>query len=326
MTTAVGKLDARAKTNADGVAANLASITTLNADVDTTGSVRNTVRENAAAANYSNTASGLTATTIQGAIDENAGNIGDMDFTGTTSLASATTLTDAAKALDTAVGDLSFSSGKGTAVKTATNVTDAVKAIDADFHRAADGRIHIGANSFIFDDTNGNFSYEDGSGVEQSINFTKAPTVNGQPLATADTVNRLQNETRTGMASVAALTALQPLGIDSGKLQFALGSGFYQGESAIAAGANYYVTDNLAFNAGAAMDTSLDNHVIKAGVSVGFFKPKKASTINANKVVINAAKHTTVKASKDTVTVTPAQLKALMDRVEALEKELAKRK
>ena len=105
-----------------------------------------------------------------------------------------------------------------------------------------------------------------------------------------------------------------------------MGSGVYQGESALAAGANYYVTDNLVLNAGGAMDTSLDNHVIKAGLSVGFFKPKKARTINANNVVINAAQHTTVKASKDVAYVTPEQLKALMDRIEVLEKELAKRK
>ena len=252
--------------------------------------------------------------------------LGDVSTLGGYNITS-TNITGAVNELDAVIGDVSdLANGKG-AITTAGNLTDAIRAIDADFRRDnTDGKIHIGTNSFILDDTNGDFSFIDPIGEEQSINFTKMPTVNGQALVTEDTVNRLRTETRTGMASVAALTALQPLGIESGKLQFSLGSGFYQGEAAVAAGANYYVADNLAFNAGAAMDTGLDNHVIKAGVSVGLFKPKKARTINANNVVINAAQHKTVKASKDTATVTSEQLKALMDRIEALEKELAKRK
>ncbi len=61
---ALTALDTQAKTNAD-------AILTLNGGVDIAGSVANTVKNTAADADYDNTVSGLTATTIQGAIDEN---------------------------------------------------------------------------------------------------------------------------------------------------------------------------------------------------------------------------------------------------------------
>ena len=231
------------------------------------------------------------------------------------------------------MGSAVFAGGKGTGVKAATNVTDAILAIDQDFYRAADGKIHIGKDSFVLDDTNGDMSFYDSVGAEKAVNFTKTPTVNGVDVATVNETNRLHNrvdnlkdETRTGMASVAALTALQPLGMDSGRLQFQLGTGFYKGEAALAAGANFYATENVAFNAGVAADTSFDNNVVKAGVSIGFLKPKKQYTVNANQVTINAAKHTSVQAKEGEVYITPAQLKALLDRIEALEKQVAHKK
>ncbi len=49
---------------------NVTAINTLNGSDSTTGSVAKTVKDNAGAATYDNTDSGLTATTIQGAIDE----------------------------------------------------------------------------------------------------------------------------------------------------------------------------------------------------------------------------------------------------------------
>ncbi len=239
------------------------------------------------------------------------------------------------------IGDVTTLVGaKGSVVKTTTNVTDAVLAIDSDFHRGTDGKIHIGENSFILDDTTGDISFvAPGALNESAINFTKTPTVNGVDVATMDNINALdgrvtsvnnrvsdlKDETRTGMASVAALTALQPLGMDAGKLQFQLGTGFYQGEAALAAGANYYATENIAFNAGVAADTGFDNNVVKAGVSFGFLKPKKKYTVNANNVTINAAKHTSVQAPKDVAYITPAELKALTDRIASLEAELAKK-
>ena len=244
----------------------------------------------------------------------------------------ATNTTDIAT-LQSQMGSAVFAGGKGTGVKAATNVTDAILAIDQDFYRAADGKIHIGKDSFVLDDTNGDMSFYDSVGAEKAVNFTKTPTVNGVDVATVNETNRLHNrvdnlkdETRTGMASVAALTALQPLGMDSGRLQFQLGTGFYKGEAALAAGANFYATENVAFNAGVAADTSFDNNVVKAGVSVGFLKPKKQYTVNANQVTINAAKHTSVQAKEGEVYITPAQLKALLDRIEALEKQVAKQK
>lgn len=244
----------------------------------------------------------------------------------------ATNTTDIAT-LQGQMGSAVFAGGKGTGVKAATNVTDAILAIDQDFYRAADGKIHIGKDSFVLDDTNGDMSFYDSVGAEKAVNFTKTPTVNGVDVATVNETNRLHNrvdnlkdETRTGMASVAALTALQPLGMDSGRLQFQLGTGFYKGEAALAAGANFYATENVAFNAGVAADTSFDNNVVKAGVSVGFLKPKKQYTVNANQVTINAAKHTSVQAKEGEVYITPAQLKALLDRIEALEKQVAHKK
>ncbi len=175
----------------------------------------------------------------------------------------------------------------------------------------------IGENSFILDDTTGDISFvAPGALNESAINFTKTPTVNGVDVATMDNINALdgrvtsvnnrvsdlKDETRTGMAS-----------------------GLSSGEAALAAGANYYATENIAFNAGVAADTGFDNNVVKAGVSFGFLKPKKKYTVNANNVTINAANHTSVQAPKDVAYITPAELKALTDRIAALEAELAKK-
>ena len=326
-------LETTVGTHTTNIAANKNSITALDGRVTTN---EGHIADNKAniATNTTNIAANTTNIATNTAnIATNATNIADNKANIATNAANIATNQSNITTLQGQMGSADFSTGKGAGVKLASNVTDAILEIDKDFHRTADGKIHIGRNSFVLDDTNGDVSFYDSTGAEKAVNFTKTPTVNGVDVATVNETNRLntrvdnlKDETRTGMASVAALTALQPLGMEAGRLQFQLGTGFYKGEAAMAAGANFYATENIAFNAGVAADTSFDNNVVKAGVSFGFLKPKKQYALNANHVTINAAKHTAVQAKEGEVYITPAQLKALLDRIEALEKQVAQKK
>ncbi|MDR0734117.1 MAG: YadA-like family protein [Elusimicrobiota bacterium] len=289
------------------------------------------------------------ATDLIGAISANDANIGDLSgLNDSDNFGSAPTdIVGALNGLDETIGDMSQVDGSHHELVGDGSVAGALAAIDKRIddvitreggYDSGSSKIHIGENSFVMDDnavgvkdggTGGSISWFDGTSTEQAVNFTMKPMVNGVDVATMNDINGIDNkvndlrdETRTAMASVAALTALQPLGIDSGRLQFSLGSGFYKGEAAVAAGANFYATENLAFNAGVAADTSFDNNVVKAGLSFGLFKPKKKHAVNANDATINE-EHTTAQASKDVAYVTPAQLKALTDRIAALEEQLA---
>lgn len=67
-------------------------------------------------------------------------------------------------------------------------------------------------------------------------------------------VRSLRHHFEGGMASAAALSALQPNARATGNTQLALGTGAYKGHTAMALGGFHWVTDNLFLNAGVAWD------------------------------------------------------------------------
>ncbi|MBP5352932.1 MAG: YadA-like family protein, partial [Alphaproteobacteria bacterium] len=67
-------------------------------------------------------------------------------------------------------------------------------------------------------------------------------------------VRRLRHHFEGGMASAAALSALQPNARATGNTQLAIGTGAYKGHGAMAIGGFHWFTDNLLFNAGVAYD------------------------------------------------------------------------
>ena len=71
-------------------------------------------------------------------------------------------------------------------------------------------------------------------------------------------VRDLRHDFRTGMASMAAMTALVPNARGCGDTSLSLGTGAYDGHTAMALGAFHYLTDNLLLNAGAAWGNTND--------------------------------------------------------------------
>ena len=82
-------------------------------------------------------------------------------------------------------------------------------------------------------------------------------------------VRDLRRDFRRGMASMAAMTALVPNSRSLGDTSLSLGTGAYDGHTAMAVGGFHYLTDNLLLNAGAAWGNSNDMSY-RLGVTYSF--------------------------------------------------------
>ena len=82
-------------------------------------------------------------------------------------------------------------------------------------------------------------------------------------------VRDLRRDCRRGMASMAAMTALVPNSRSLGDTSLSLGTGAYDGHTAMAVGGFHYLTDNLLLNAGAAWGNSNDMSY-RLGVTYSF--------------------------------------------------------
>jgi len=68
------------------------------------------------------------------------------------------------------------------------------------------------------------------------------------------------------MASMAALSALVPNARASGNTQLSMGTGAYEGHTAIAVGGFHWINDNVMLNAGASWSNS-SGSAYKAGIT-----------------------------------------------------------
>ena len=71
-------------------------------------------------------------------------------------------------------------------------------------------------------------------------------------------LNDLRHDFKSGMASMAAMTALVPNSRSAGNTSLSLGTGAYDGHTAMAVGGFHYLTDNILLNAGFAWGNSND--------------------------------------------------------------------
>ena len=118
----------------------------------------------------------------------------------------------------------------------ATSVTDAVYNLDYNLY-----------------DLNNRFNYF-AEGTISAVN-----TLN-------DHYKRLRKDFQTGMASMAAMSALAPNARATGDTQLSVGTGAYSGHTAAAVGAYHWLTDNLMLNVGAAWGDSSDT-IYRMGVT-----------------------------------------------------------
>ena len=82
-------------------------------------------------------------------------------------------------------------------------------------------------------------------------------------------INNLRRKMRSGMASLAAMSALTPNSRADGKTQLSIGTGSYESRPAVAIGAFHWITNNLMVNAGLSFSES-DDAVYRMGLTYSF--------------------------------------------------------
>ena len=242
--------------------------------------------------------------TLMDAISQVAGNVGladqlkatdkeGTDKDGVNGVTKDKTVNQNLTALNNTIGDLeglnefddansqgnAMTNGTGTAP---TTVVEALNNIDLTL-----GSIHGLANK-LGADYKGNLA--EGTTVEQHLTALDAAIGDRSQFATgrytatsesvadatmaldrglgdlADEVRDFKKEYKSGMAQMAAMSALVPNARAHGNTQISVGTGAYQGQTAAAVGAFHWVNDNLLLNAGVSYGNS-NNVAYRAGLT-----------------------------------------------------------
>lgn len=184
-------------------------------------------------------------------------------------LAEGTTVEQHLTAIDASIGDRRlYNNTAGSNGYTATagaDVASAVTEIASNIGTAADLGVNqngvnagntVNANIASLNEALGDVSTLNTTHyASTATNVTDAVKAVDQGLYSLDQdVRSLRHHFEGGMASAAALSALQPNARATGNTQLALGTGAYKGHTAMALGGFHWVTDNLFLNAGVAWD------------------------------------------------------------------------
>ncbi len=214
------------------------------------------------------------------------------EYTGTTYLQDATTLTGADKALDAAIATnaegIATNKADIAANKTAIGTNTANIATNAD--NIATNATNIAANTSAISTNTANIATNATDIATNKTNIAanttaiqkNATDIGSLQTAFSDTkksydarfarmdnrIDDLEDDMKKGLASNAALASLVPLSSEH-KTQISMGMGGYKDQQGLALGAFHYAADNILLNAGAAWGGD-DNYSYKAGVTFGF--------------------------------------------------------
>ncbi|MBQ8671364.1 MAG: YadA C-terminal domain-containing protein, partial [Alphaproteobacteria bacterium] len=170
---------------------------------------------------------------------------------GNSNLASGTTVEDHLVSLDNSIGDRTLTSSNA-AINTAMSGTSVAAGLQA-------------AGNAI-----GDVDFSSTHYVAGTTNLSDAVRVLDHNMERIDDdLKDLHHQHRTGMASMAAMSALVPNARSNGNTSISLGTGAYQGHTAVALGGFHYLTDNLLLNAGAAWGNT-DDVVYRVGLTYSF--------------------------------------------------------
>ena len=163
------------------------------------------------------------------------------DFTPTgTNAAAAATIKDGINTLDTAIGDRTLASSN-VAINTAMSGTSVAAGLQA-------------AGNAIGDMNFAGTKYVSGAG-----DLSDAVRTLDSNLSRVDgELKDLKKEFKNGMASLSAMSALVPNPRATGNTSLSIGTGFYDGNTAVAIGGFHHITDNIMVNAGAAWGNAND--------------------------------------------------------------------
>ena len=166
--------------------------------------------------------------------------------------------------LDNALGSRTYTNGYN--VSDAEDVTTSIDNIDTvvgDFANVANANGNIGADVATsldnMDAAIGDRHYASTNYVADGDDLTTAVGALDANLNRVDhDLSKLKHQFNSGMASMAAMTALVPNSRSQGNTSLSLGTGAYNGHTAMALGGFHYITDNVLLNAGAAWGNSHD--------------------------------------------------------------------
>jgi len=187
--------------------------------------------------------------------------------------------------LSTAVNS---SSGAGLATDVASNKS-ALEALGTVIRKDEEtGAIHIGENSLVTVEQGGQqlLYATDANGDAIDINVTNGSDllVNGRSVM--GSISQLGVGVQKTAAMNAAITAL-PNYADTGETKCGLGVGHYSGQSALAGGCAYGLSEQVTLNLGASHTSSgstdygvgeMDSTIYRAGISVSFGAPERKNT------------------------------------------------
>jgi len=159
---------------------------------------------------------------------------------GNSNLASGTTVEDHLVTLDNSVGDRTLVSA------------------NADINTQMSGT-SVAAGLKAAGDAIGDMNFAGTKYISQSQDLSSAVRSLDSNLARIDNdVRDLKHDFRSGMASMAAMTALAPNARGCGDTSLSFGTGAYDGHTAMAFGAFHYLSDNVLLNAGVAWGNTKD--------------------------------------------------------------------
>ena len=168
---------------------------------------------------------------------------------GNSNLADGTTVEDHLVSLDNSIGNRQIASSN-TAINNATKGANGSVAKGLEEAGNAIGDMNFASTNYVKGST-------DLSSAVRTLDSTVKDLDNHIDRVEKD-VNDLRHDFRSGMASLAAMSALVPNPRDCGDTSLSVGTGAYDGHTAVALGGFHYLTDNLLLNAGAAYGNTDD--------------------------------------------------------------------
>lgn len=255
--------------NRQDIDKNTAAIDVLNGDVNTEGSVKYTVYNDAQHGKYDGQAlNGSDATTLGGALSDTIGQVntlnGDVNTAGSVqhtvynnaenAVYSGTQVTGTSTRATATLGSALSATTEQVNINTGNIATNTAN-IETNRQNIASNLAKIETNRQSISDLRSDFNAQN---VRNEARFSKVEKK----------IEEVSDEMNKGLASTAALTSLVPLS-SRHRTQLSLGMGGYRDKQAVAAGGYHYVAGNVLLNAGVAWGG--DNSVsYKAGVTYGF--------------------------------------------------------
>ncbi len=248
LSDAIQTVNANIGTAVTGANGNIDANNSINANLDSLDTaIGNRQYSIASSTNYE--PSTWSDTSVTGAINQVAGNIGSATTTNYNGVLASNSINANIDAINATIGDMSQMQNRNNNLAQGSSVVANLDRIDA----AIGNRAYTSTNYI-----------KSGSDLSSAVS-----SLDSNLSRVEDEMNKMDHEMRSGFASLAALSALVPNARSAGDTQLSLGTGYYRGTTGFAVGAFHHVNDNILLNAGAAYGGN-GSTTFRSGVTFGF--------------------------------------------------------